>query len=133
NATARAAAAYARGPWRNRATALSAIAMQRFRHDGVEIAFFDEGQGKPIVLVHGFASTAQVNWVYPGWVTSLTDAGPRVIAFDDRGHGTSTKLYDPAAYRPSAMAGDVRTLLDHLGLDHRSEERRVGKGCRMWR
>jgi len=92
--------------------------MQRFRHDGVEIAFFDEGQGKPIVLVHGFASTAQVNWVYPGWVTSLTDAGRRVIAFDNRGHGTSTKLYDPAAYRPSAMAGDVRTLLDHLGLDH---------------
>ncbi len=43
--------------------------MQRFAHDGVEIAFLDEGgRGRPIVLVHGFASTAQVNWVIPaGW------------------------------------------------------------------
>jgi pimeloyl-ACP methyl ester carboxylesterase len=91
--------------------------MQRFRHDGVEIAFFDEGKGEPIVLVHGFASTAQVNWVYPGWVVVLTKAGRRVIAFDNRGHGASTKLYDPAAYHPSAMADDVSALLDHLGLE----------------
>ena len=47
--------------------------MQRFSHDGVDIAFLDEGKGEPIVLVHGFASTAQVNWVYPGWVATLTE------------------------------------------------------------
>jgi pimeloyl-ACP methyl ester carboxylesterase len=90
--------------------------MQRFGHDGVEIAFLDEGEGEPIVLVHGFASTAQVNWVHPGWVTTLTRAGRRVIALDNRGHGASSKLYDPAAYHSARMAEDVRALLDHLGL-----------------
>ena len=88
----------------------------RFQHDGVEIAFIDEGEGAPIVLVHGFASTAQVNWVYPGWVSTLTKAGRRVIALDNRGHGASAKLYDPAAYHSAQMAEDVRALLDHLGL-----------------
>ena len=90
--------------------------MQRFQHDGVDIAFLDEGQGEPIVLVHGFASTAQVNWVYPGWVATLTKAGRRVIALDNRGHGASSKLYDPAAYHSARMAEDVRALLDHLDL-----------------
>jgi len=90
--------------------------MPHFEHDGVEIAFLDEGEGEPIVLVHGFASTAQVNWVYPGWVTTLTGAGRRVIALDNRGHGGSGKLYDPAAYHSALMAEDVRALLDHLGL-----------------
>jgi len=92
--------------------------MPRFTHDGVEIAFLDEGEGKPIVLVHGFASTKEVNWVFPGWVTTLTRAGRRVIALDNRGHGESTKLYVPAAYHSSLMAEDVRALLDHLGLGH---------------
>ena len=90
--------------------------MHRFQHDDIEIAFIDEGEGEPIVLVHGFASTAQVNWVSPGWVATLTKAGRRVIALDDRGHGASSKLYDPAAYHSAIMADDVRALLDHLAL-----------------
>src|SRR5262245_46891847 len=90
--------------------------MQRFAHDGVEIAFLDEGEGEPIVLVHGFASTAHVNWVYPGWVATLTKVARRVIALDNRGHGGSSKLYDPAAYHSARMAEDVRALLDHLAL-----------------
>jgi pimeloyl-ACP methyl ester carboxylesterase len=92
------------------------IAMQRFQHDGVEIAFLDEGEGEPIVLVHGFASTAEVNWVHPGWVATLTKANRRVIALDNRGHGASGKLYDPAAYHTAVMAEDVRALIDHLDL-----------------
>ncbi len=90
--------------------------MQRFQHDGVEIAFLDEGEGEPVVLVHGFASNALFNWVQPGWVTTLTRAGHRAIALDNRGHGQSTKLYDPAAYHSAIMAEDVRALLDHLRL-----------------
>jgi pimeloyl-ACP methyl ester carboxylesterase len=91
--------------------------MQRFGHDGIEIAFLDEGEGEPMVLVHGFASTAEVNWVHPGWVATLTRAGRRVIALDNRGHGASSKLYDPAAYHSVRMADDVRALLDHLEID----------------
>jgi len=90
--------------------------MPRFSHDGVEIAFLDEGQGEPIILVHGFASNKEINWVGPGWVSTLTRAGRRVIALDNRGHGASAKLYDPAAYHSAIMAEDVRALLDHLGL-----------------
>jgi pimeloyl-ACP methyl ester carboxylesterase len=90
--------------------------MPRFSHDGVEIAFLDAGEGEPIVLVHGFASNKEINWVGPGWVTTLTRAGRRVIALDNRGHGESTKLYDPAAYHSAIMADDVRALIEHLGL-----------------
>jgi len=90
--------------------------MPRFAHDNVEIAFLDEGNGEPIVLVHGFASNKEVNWVVPGWIAALTRAGRRVIALDNRGHGESTKLYDPAAYHSAIMAEDARALIDHLGL-----------------
>jgi pimeloyl-ACP methyl ester carboxylesterase len=90
--------------------------MPSFSHDGVDIAFLDEGEGEPIVLVHGFASNKEVNWVAPGWVSTLMRAGRRVIALDNRGHGASTKLYDPAAYHTALIADDVRALIDHLGL-----------------
>ncbi len=90
--------------------------MPSFHHDGVEIAFLDEGEGDPIVLVHGFASNKEVNWVNPSWTRTLTRAGRRVIALDNRGHGQSGKLYDSAAYHTENMAGDVVALLDHLQL-----------------
>jgi pimeloyl-ACP methyl ester carboxylesterase len=90
--------------------------MPRFQHGSVEIAFLDEGEGEPIVLVHGFASNKEVNWVQPGWIATLKRAGRRAIALDNRGHGQSSKLYDPAAYHTDTMADDVRALLDHLGI-----------------
>jgi pimeloyl-ACP methyl ester carboxylesterase len=104
--------------------------MLRFRHDEVELAFLDEGEGAPIVLVHGFASTAAVNWVNPGWIATLKNAGRRVIALDNRGHGASTKLYDPAAYHSAIMAQDVRALLDHLGID-RADAMGYSMGARI--
>ena len=66
--------------------------MASFHYGEVEIVYLDEGEGEPIVLVHGFASTKEVNWVQPGWVATLTRAGRRVIALDNRGHGASAKL-----------------------------------------
>jgi pimeloyl-ACP methyl ester carboxylesterase len=90
--------------------------MPSFTHDGIDISFLDEGNGAAIVLVHGFASNKEINWVGPGWVTTLVRAGHRVIALDNRGHGQSSKLYDPADYHTDKMALDVCALLDHLGI-----------------
>jgi pimeloyl-ACP methyl ester carboxylesterase len=92
--------------------------MPSFHNGPVEIAYLDEGEGEHIVLVHGFASNKEVNWVAPGWVATLTGAGRRAIALDNRGHGESSKLYDPADYDRGAMAEDVRALLDHLNIAH---------------
>lgn len=94
----------------------AALTEGTFETDGVELAYLAAGEGEPIVLVHGFASNKEVNWVAPGWVSTLTRAGRRVVALDNRGHGASAKLYDPQAYHSSRMAEDVRALLDHLDL-----------------
>lgn len=90
--------------------------MQKFNSDGVEIAFIDEGQGEPVLLIHGFASNIRVNWVSTGWTKYLLDAGFRVIAFDHRGHGESEKLYDQAQYSAPLMAADAARLLEHLHI-----------------
>jgi pimeloyl-ACP methyl ester carboxylesterase len=92
--------------------------MPSFTHDGVEIAFIDEGprEGEPILLIHGFASNYKTNWVDTIWVRALTRAGRRVIAMDNRGHGASTKLYGHDDYGSPLMAEDARRLLDHLGI-----------------
>ncbi|MCC0028097.1 MAG: alpha/beta fold hydrolase, partial [Brucellaceae bacterium] len=90
--------------------------MLHFSNDGHEFAFIDEGEGDPVLLIHGFGSSHSVNWVTPGWVQTLNQAGYRAIALDNRGHGRSAKIYDPAAYTPQAMAGDAVALLDHLGI-----------------
>jgi len=90
--------------------------MPSFHNGAVEIAYLDEGEGDPIVLVHGFASSKNVNWVYPTWVSDLRKDGRRVIALDNRGHGESAKLYDPAQYSIPAMAGDVIALMDQLDI-----------------
>src|SRR4051794_35700762 len=91
--------------------------MPSFKNGDVEIAYLDEGEGEPILLVHGFASNKNVNWVYPTWVSELKKNGRRVIALDNRGHGESEKLYDPAAYHIGIMAGDVSALMDHLKIE----------------
>ncbi|MVA23355.1 alpha/beta hydrolase [Agrobacterium vitis] len=97
---------------------LNAPAFSRFRHDGLEIAYFDEGDpsGPAVLLIHGFASSALVNWVHPGWLKTLGDAGYRVIALDNRGHGQSDKPHEAEVYHPENMAADAAALLDHLGV-----------------
>jgi len=91
-------------------------AMQKFNSAGVEIAYEFWGQGKPVLLIHGFASNAFVNWRDTGWVKALNDAGYQAIAIDNRGHGESEKFYDKALYSAPLMADDARRLLDHLGI-----------------
>jgi pimeloyl-ACP methyl ester carboxylesterase len=95
--------------------------MHFFSSAGVRIAYADftapGGDGEPILLIHGFASNHTVNWVNTLWTKTLGHAGFRVIALDNRGHGQSQKLYEPALYHTSLMAGDARRLLDHLGIE----------------
>ena len=90
---------------------------EKFNSAGVEIAYEVWGQGPPVLLIHGFASNMNVNWVETGWVKALTGAGYRVIAFDNRGHGQSGKLYDSNQYLAPTMADDARRLLDHLAIE----------------
>jgi pimeloyl-ACP methyl ester carboxylesterase len=90
--------------------------VKTFDSDGVEIAYLDEGEGDPVLLIHGFASNVATNWIGPGWVKALTEAGFRVVAYDNRGHGHSGKLYDVKDYGAPLMAEDARRLLDHLRL-----------------
>lgn len=94
--------------------------MNRFRHDGLELAFIDHapvsGMGEPVLLVHGFASNHVVNWVNTLWVKVLLDAGRRVIALDNRGHGASDKPHRIEAYHTDRMAADAAALLRHLHI-----------------
>jgi len=90
--------------------------MGTFDSEGVTIHYEVFGEGPPIILVHGFASSLQENWVQTGWVKRLLSAGRRVVALDCRGHGESAKPHDPAAYAGEAMPGDVIRLMDHLGI-----------------
>jgi pimeloyl-ACP methyl ester carboxylesterase len=104
--------------------------MPSFDNGAVEIAYLDEGEGDPILLVHGFASTKNVNWVYPTWVSDLRKNSRRVIALDNRGHGESTKLYDPVEYSIPMMASDVVALMDHLDIA-RADVMGYSLGARM--
>lgn len=96
--------------------------MQSFSSDGVSLAYIDLAptgdapRGETVMLVHGFGSSHAVNWVNTQWTKTLTHAGYRVVALDNRGHGQSEKLYEPAAYSSQIMAEDVRALMDHLDI-----------------
>ena len=52
----------------------------------------------PVLLLHGFTTSAQRTWQEPGWVDLLTEAGREVIALDLLGHGEAPKPHDPAEY-----------------------------------
>ena len=91
--------------------------IHHFDSDGVDIAYIDEGEGAPVLLIHGFASNLRTNWVDTAWVETLLKAGYRVIAIDNRGHGDSEKLYDTADYGAPVMAEDARRLIEHAGIE----------------
>jgi pimeloyl-ACP methyl ester carboxylesterase len=88
-----------------------------FDSSGLRIHYRDTGRGDAVVLVHGFASTAEHNWDDTGWIAELS-ARYRVIAPDVRGHGLSDKPDARAAYGYANMGADVTRLMDHLGLEH---------------
>jgi len=86
-----------------------------FDADGLRLHYTDEGVGPPVVLLHGFAVNADLNWRRPGLTAALA-RDFRVIALDLRGHGLSEKPHEAGRYGQQ-MVDDVVRLLDHLGLD----------------
>jgi pimeloyl-ACP methyl ester carboxylesterase len=87
-----------------------------FDSDGVRIHYESFGEGRPIVLVHGYTLNLKFNWVDSKWVDALQPLR-RVVALDRRGHGESDKPHDPDAYSLEKMAGDVIGLMDHVSID----------------
>lgn len=93
--------------------------MQRYTApDGVSIAVYqwNEGGRGSVVLHHGYAASAALNWVGPGIVDALVRAGRHVVAVDARGHGESDKPHDSALYGESNMARDLLGVVAQLGL-----------------
>jgi pimeloyl-ACP methyl ester carboxylesterase len=87
------------------------------RLDGVRIAFDNAPGDRPVLLVHGFASTAAVTWGGSGWVRALEEAGRGAITPDLRGHGRSDKPHRAADYAPRQLAADLVVVLDTLELE----------------
>ncbi|MEM9205704.1 MAG: alpha/beta fold hydrolase [Pseudomonadota bacterium] len=90
--------------------------MPQFHSDEVDLEYLDEGDGIPVLMIHGFASRMAVNWINTLWVKTVVQSGRRAIAFDNRGHGDSRKFYDPSAYEAPMMAEDALRLFDHLRI-----------------
>lgn len=91
--------------------------MHIFSRQGLNLAYYVHGEGRPVLLIHGITVSFQRNFLNPGWVAAITAAGCQVIGIDLRGHGQSDKPYEKSAYGTDALAGDALALLDHLELD----------------
>jgi pimeloyl-ACP methyl ester carboxylesterase len=88
----------------------------RFDSDGVSLRYISGGSGQTVILLHGFSGSAEGLYIKPGTFDALVDAGYRVVALDQRGHGQSDKPHDADAYGMN-MVEDVRRLLDHLNVE----------------
>jgi pimeloyl-ACP methyl ester carboxylesterase len=84
--------------------------------DGVELAYHELGEGKPVILLHGLFSDAQMNWIKFGHAERIAKDGFRVIMPDLRAHGESGKPHDAAHYPKGILARDLRELVGHLEL-----------------
>ena len=84
--------------------------------DGTTLAYHETGEGRPLLLLHGYFSDAATNWIKYGHAALLAAAGHRVIMADLRAHGMSGKPHDAAAYPRDILADDAFALIDHLGL-----------------
>ena len=84
--------------------------------DGVELAYREAGEGRPVILLHGLLSDAETNWIKFGHAERIAAAGFRVIMPDLRAHGASGKPHDPANYPPGILVRDLDDLVAHLAL-----------------
>ena len=107
--------------------------------DGIALHVREIGAGRPLILLHGYFSEADTNWIKYGHAAVLAEAGFRVIMPDLRAHGLSDKPHDPIHYPKDILANDQFALIDHLGfgdfdlggysLGGRTVARMLAKGC----
>jgi pimeloyl-ACP methyl ester carboxylesterase len=85
--------------------------------DGVRLAVRELGEGRPVVLLHGLFSSAEVNWIKFGTAAKIAEAGFRVIMPDLRIHGSSAAPHEEEHYPPDVLVHDLEDLVAHYGLD----------------
>ena len=86
----------------------------RIDNAGVGIHYEVTGEGRPVVLLHGFPDSGRL-WRHQ--VPALAQAGFRVIVPDLRGYGDSDKPHEVEAYRMQALAGDVLAVMSDAGAE----------------
>ena len=84
--------------------------------DGIELAWHELGEGRPVVLLHGLFSNAETNWLKFGHAAEIASRGFKVVMPDLRAHGESGAPYDSAYYPPDILVRDGLELIAHLGL-----------------
>jgi pimeloyl-ACP methyl ester carboxylesterase len=107
--------------------------------DGIKLAVHEMGVGRPLILLHGYFSDAETNWIKFGHAALLAEAGFRVIMPDLRAHGHSDKPHDTVHYPKDILADDQFALIEHLGLTDfdlggyslggRTVARMLARGC----
>lgn len=85
--------------------------------DGTALAVHTLGEGRPVVLLHGLFSSAQMNWIRFGHAQQLAAAGFRAIMLDFRVHGQSDAPRGSEAYPPGVLVRDVAALAEHFALE----------------
>lgn len=85
--------------------------------DGIRLAWRERGAGRPLLLLHGLFSNAEVNWIKFGTADRIAAEGYRVIMPDLRVHGASNAPHDAVHYPPDVLVDDLRDLIAYLGLD----------------
>ncbi len=85
-------------------------------HNGTRLAVHRIGAGRPVLLLHGLFSSAEVNWIKYGHAAQLAEAGFEAIMPDLRAHGQSEAPHDPAAYPEDVLVKDALALVSALGL-----------------
>jgi pimeloyl-ACP methyl ester carboxylesterase len=83
---------------------------------GARLAVHRMGAGRPVLLLHGLFSSAQVNWIKFGHAARLAEAGFEAIMPDLRAHGQSDAPHDPAAYPADVLVSDALAVVEALGL-----------------
>ena len=95
---------------------MDAVTTLHTGHGGTRLAVHRLGAGRPVLLLHGLFSSAEVNWIKYGTAQRLADAGFEVIMPDLRGHGESAAPHDTAAYPHDVLVQDLLALVGELGL-----------------